>query len=121
LNSIEVLVLPAYSSHLLQIFDVSVAFPLNTAFEQELEKRIDHVVYADPEHREKAQIIRRVLMENFIDALRRGATPGSIESGFRSTGFIPFNPQVPSDSACAVDPFEPGYFALAELEPRSMR
>jgi hypothetical protein len=45
-----------------------------------------------------------VLVENFINALRRAATPGNIESGFRSTGFLPFNPQVPLDSADAVDP-----------------
>jgi hypothetical protein len=38
LNSIEVLVLPAHSSHLLQMSDVSVASPLKTEFKQELEK-----------------------------------------------------------------------------------
>jgi hypothetical protein len=56
LNSIEVLDLPAHSSHLLQMFDVSVASPLKTAFKQAREKPIDHVTHANPEHREKAQI-----------------------------------------------------------------
>jgi hypothetical protein len=92
LNLIELLALAAYSSHLLQVFDVSVASPLKTAFKQELEKRIDHVTHTDPEHQAKAQIRRRVLVESFINALRCGPTPGNIESGFRSTGFIPFNP-----------------------------
>jgi hypothetical protein len=31
--------------------------------------------------------------------LRRGATPGNIESGLRATEFIPFNLRVPLDSA----------------------
>jgi hypothetical protein len=30
--------------------------------------------------------------------------PGNIESGFGATGFIPFKPQIPLDSAYAVDP-----------------
>jgi hypothetical protein len=57
-----------------------------------------------------AGIIRRVLVESFVDALRRGATPGNIEAGFRATGTIPLNPQVPLDSAYAVDPVNPMIF-----------
>jgi hypothetical protein len=37
--------------------------------------------------------------------LRRGATPGKIESGFQATEFIPSNPQVPLDLVYAVDPW----------------
>jgi hypothetical protein len=110
LNSIEVLVRPAHSGHLLEMFDVSVASPFKTAFKQELEKPIDRATHADPEHREKAQIIRRVLVESFMNALRRGAMPDNIESGFRSTGFISFNQQVPLDPAYAVDPVDPELF-----------
>jgi hypothetical protein len=99
LNSIEVFILPAHSSHLLQMSDVFVAPLVKTVFKQQLDKRVDRIVYADPEQREKAQIIRRVLVEGFINVLRRTATPGIIESGFRATGFILFNPQVPLDSA----------------------
>lgn len=103
LNSIDVLVLPAHSSHLLQMFDVAVASPLKTAFKQELDKRVSRIAHADPEQREKAGIIRRVLVESFINAVRRGGTPGNIGAGFRATGIVPFNPQVPLDSAYAVD------------------
>jgi hypothetical protein len=110
LNSIEVLVLPGHSIHLLQMFDVFVTFPLKTTFKQELEKWIDHVTHADPDHRKKAQIIRRVLVESFINALRCGATPDNVEFGFRSTGFISFNPQASLDSAYTVDHVDPELF-----------
>jgi hypothetical protein len=40
LNSIDVIVLPACSSHLLQMFDVAVASPLKAPFKQELDKRM---------------------------------------------------------------------------------
>jgi hypothetical protein len=104
LNLIEVLVLPAHSSYLLQIFDVSVAALVKTVFKQEPDNGVDRTVHAEPEQRQKAQIIRRVLGESFINALRRAATPGNIESGSWVARFIPFNPQIPLDSAYAVDP-----------------
>jgi hypothetical protein len=40
LNGIDVLVLPAHSNQLLQMFDAAVAAPLKTAFKQELDWRI---------------------------------------------------------------------------------
>jgi hypothetical protein len=101
-------VLPAHSSHLLQTFDIYVASPLKTAFKQELEKSI--VLLTPIQNTERKQIIRRVVVESFINALRREATPGNIESGFRWMGFIPFNPEVPLVSAYAVDPVDPGLF-----------
>jgi hypothetical protein len=95
LNLIEVFVLPAHSSHLPQMLDISAALPFKIAFKQELEKRIDRVTHADTEHREKTQLIRRVLVENFINILRYAASTGNVESGFRSMDFIPFSPQSP--------------------------
>jgi hypothetical protein len=92
------------------MFDVAIASPLKIAFKQELNKRLDRIASADPEPREKAQIIRRVFVECFINALKREATPGNIQSGFQVTGFAPFNPQIPLESAHAVDPVNPGLF-----------
>jgi sulfur relay (sulfurtransferase) complex TusBCD TusD component (DsrE family) len=72
-------VLLALSSHLLQMSDVSVAFPIKTALKQEIHERIDHIAHSNPEEREKAQTIRRVLVESCINALRRRAMSGDIE------------------------------------------
>jgi hypothetical protein len=110
LDSIELFVLPAHSSHLLQILNVSVVSSVKAAVKQEFDKRINRIAQADPEQREKAQIIRRVLVESFSDALRREARPGSIKPGLRATGFIPFNQPVPLDSAYAFDSINPGLF-----------
>jgi hypothetical protein len=44
------------------MFDVSVASPVKTAFKQKIDKRVDRIAHADPEQREKAEIIRRVLV-----------------------------------------------------------
>jgi hypothetical protein len=105
-----VLVLLAHSGHLLQPFDVSAASSVKTVFKQEPDKRVDRIAHGDPEQPEKAQSIRPVLVESFINALRRGTTQSNIESGFRGTGFIPFNPQVPLDSAYTIDPVDLGLF-----------
>jgi hypothetical protein len=83
LNSIEMLILPANSSHLLQMFDVSAASPIKTAFKQELDKRVDYITHADREQRKKAYIIRRVLVESFINALRRQVMPTILSLSFR--------------------------------------
>jgi hypothetical protein len=92
------------------MFDVAVASPLKTAFKQELGKRVNRIARADPGPREKAGIIRRGLVESFLDALGRGATPGNIKSGFVATGVVSFNPAVPLNSAYAVDPVDPALF-----------
>jgi hypothetical protein len=46
LNSIDVLVPPPHSRHLIQMFDVGVAPALKIAFKNELEKRIKTIIKA---------------------------------------------------------------------------
>jgi hypothetical protein len=86
------------------MFDVSVASPVKTIFKRELDTQINRIAHADPEEQKKTQMMRRVRVESFLNALRRGATRGKIGSGFRATGLIPFNPQILIDSACAICP-----------------
>jgi hypothetical protein len=52
LNSIDVIVLPACSSHLLLMFDIAVASPLKDPFKQELDKRVSRFSHVAPEQRE---------------------------------------------------------------------
>jgi hypothetical protein len=102
LNNIDVLTLPADTSHLLQMYDVGVAPALKVAFKNELEKRIGRLTDAPPG--EKRQQMRIALAESFLDALRRGATGGNIQSGFRMSGVAPYDPLRPLDSQFAVEP-----------------
>jgi hypothetical protein len=107
LNRIDVLVLPAHSSHLLQMFDVVVATPLKTAFKQEFDLRIPAFARKAEENRVNAQRLRMVLVKSFLNGLRKGATPGNIVARFEAMGVVPFNPEVQLSSQFAVDPADP--------------
>jgi hypothetical protein len=48
--------------------------------------------------------MRIALVESFINAVHRGATPGNIVSGFRSSGVSPLDPGKPLSSQFAVEP-----------------
>jgi hypothetical protein len=105
---IEVLVLPAYCTHLLQMFDSAVAAALKVAFKHALDRRIHLLASAAPG--DKAQVMRRILIETFINALPAGATPANIESGFRQSGVHRFDPSIPLSSDFAVPPVDPSIF-----------
>jgi hypothetical protein len=92
LSGIGVLVLPAHSTDLLQMFDVAVAGPLKTAFKHELDRQISQLVKENHDHGDKAQCLRRILVESFLNGAYRGATPANIVSGFRATGVRPSIP-----------------------------
>jgi hypothetical protein len=104
MSGIDVLVLPAHSSHLLQMFDVAVAAPLKVAFKQELDRRVQQFGEAFPGDMNKTQLLRQILVDSFINAVHRGATPANIVAGFQKTGIIPFNPMIPLESQYAMDP-----------------
>jgi hypothetical protein len=105
---VEVLVLPAHCTHLLQMFDVAVAAALKVAFKRELDRRVHLLASAAPG--DKAQVMRRILVESFINALPAGATPANIEAGFRQSGVHPFDPSIPLNSDFAVPPVDPRIF-----------
>jgi hypothetical protein len=112
LNNIDVLVFPPHSSHLLQMYDVGVAPALKTAFKNELEKRIEKLRHAQPG--EKLQQMRIALVESFLDAVRRGATRGNIQTGFRMSGVAPYDPMTPLSSQFAVEPPRPGIYSTVD-------
>jgi hypothetical protein len=65
------------------MFDIAVAAPLKNVFKLELDRRISCFTGDNPGERDKAQILRRTLMESFINASHHGATPANIISHFR--------------------------------------
>jgi hypothetical protein len=109
LARIDVLVLPPHTSHLIQMFDVGRAPSLKVAFKKELDKHMDMIKAAPPG--EKMQTMRFALVESFINALHRGATPGNIKAGFRKSRVCPLDPIHPLESQFAVDPPPQGYIA----------
>jgi hypothetical protein len=107
-NNIAVLVFPAHTTHLLQMYDVGVAPALKVAFKDELDKRVKDIQEAP--RGEKIQAMRIALVDSFINAVHRGATPSNIKSGFRSSGVSPLNPDKPLSSQFAVEPPPEGLY-----------
>jgi hypothetical protein len=112
LNGIEVIVMVEHSSRLLQMFHMIVAAPLKSAFTLELDRRISWFADANPGERDKAQILRRILIRSFTNALHRGATSANIISRYRATGIMSFNPEMPLDSQFALDPIDLASFTI---------
>jgi hypothetical protein len=107
LNGIDVLVLPAHSSHLFQMFDIAVGVPLKTAFKQELDRRTPTFARKAGGNRDNAQRLQTVLVKSFLNVLRKSTTLGDILAGFEATGMVPFDPEVLLSSQFAVDIVDP--------------
>jgi chaperone required for assembly of F1-ATPase len=74
---------------------MAVAAPLQSAFKLELDWRISWLTDANLRERNKARILRRILIESFINALHHGATLMNIITQFRATDIMSFNPEIP--------------------------
>jgi hypothetical protein len=108
LNGIDVLTLPAHTSHLLQMLDVACYPAVKAAFKKELDKQMDMIARAEPGR--KIQAMRTALVESFINGLQRGATPRNILAGFRKSGISPLDPMEPLLSPFAVEPQQDGVY-----------
>jgi hypothetical protein len=83
-NSIIPLYMPAHSSHLLQPLDVSCFSSLKQAYRQEVEKRIG----LDINHIDKNEFL------TIYPSVHTAAlSERNIQSGFRATGLVPYNPE----------------------------
>jgi hypothetical protein len=82
-RSIDLVVLPPHTSHILQLLDVGVFSPLKRALSAEIEKlfRLD-----------TRRILRVEWTEAYITARNRAFIPRSIESSFRASGIYPLSP-----------------------------
>jgi hypothetical protein len=83
LNGTDMLVFPTHSSHHLQMFDVAVAVSLKVAFKLEVNRRIQLLVVADPAKRNRSQILRRILVKNFINAVHVELLIQKLNQSFR--------------------------------------
>jgi hypothetical protein len=86
------------------VFDEAVAGPLKTVSKHELDRQISQFVKENHGHGDQTQYLRRILVENFLNGVHRGAAPANSVSGFRTTGVRPFNPMIPLISQFAVEP-----------------
>ena len=94
---VNVLCLPSHTTHVLQIFDVSLASPLKrffgTAFKKELKKATQ-----DQQLRTNAAKYRFSCIIAFVTAWKAAATPVNALAGAKCTGIYPLDPNAPRNS-----------------------
>jgi hypothetical protein len=93
---VDILVLPAHCTHVLQPFDVAIASPLKTAMsryddDQDITLSLDAVqqLQITREEPQWLQEKRKRLIFTFLDAWSTAACRHNILSGFRATGLCP--------------------------------
>ncbi len=92
-RNIEVLILPSHCTHVMQIFDVSIASPLKTYFGAALKKYLHDMDDDGP----AAPKIRRAAIESFLHAWSAACTYKNCVNGAAKTGISP----VSFDAVCA--------------------
>jgi hypothetical protein len=100
---VDVLCLPSHCTHVVQAFDVAVASPLKGSFKEELGKRLREVMATDPARRERTDHLRFRMVEAFLEAYRKASTRANCAAGFRASGMVPFDPNVPLSSQYIMD------------------
>jgi hypothetical protein len=99
-GGVDVLVLPAHCTHVLQIFDVSIAGALKILLAQFCEQLIltedeFHILTITEITPESMGEKRRFILEAFLKAWSRAADVSNIEAGFLKCGIYPVNPEEP--------------------------
>jgi hypothetical protein len=75
------------------MFNVSVAV---------FSRRIHLDIQADTAKREKLAILRDIMVESFLNALSKEATPSNIQTGYAASRVYPYNSQTPLESHDAI-------------------
>lgn len=91
--NIDLLLIPAHTSHILSPFDISLASPIKTFFSQELTK----FEYTEEifKNRQFSAHLRSFVIQSFLNSAHKACIPLNIKSGFHRAGIIPYNPQSP--------------------------
>lgn len=102
LFNIDLLVLPAHASHLIQPIDVSITGPLKAEFTKEMQQNNIKIDMKNLKVEETSKLtspeMRRILIESFLAALRKCTTKANIKSGFEKSGICPIDTSIPLQS-----------------------
>lgn len=100
LFNIDLLILPAHSTHILQPFDVSIASPLKTEFNKQMQKINFDIEKHSRNYNQKISMkdLRKHVIDSFSTALKIVSTIDNLKSGFSSTGIFPIDPSIPLSS-----------------------
>lgn len=98
MNNIQLIILPAHTSHVTQPFDICVAAPLKLS----LQKFSDNPPLWAKQRVEKlceTAKKRYLLVLNVIDAWKQAASTRNVKMGFFKAGIVPFNVDEPLKNA----------------------
>ena len=117
LFDVDVVCFPGHSSHLLQMFDVSLASPLKAEYKRELMARqftgfLESLNAADVSVRRKLTLkeLRSNMIESFLMASDKVFTKSNCQKSFEATGIVPYCPERVLFSNLAVEPTIEGVY-----------
>ena len=99
---VNVLVLPSHTTHVLQIFDVSIASPLKRFFSNLFKKELKKAAKNDSFASNTARY-RYACIVAFLSAWKAAATPSNCLAGAKATGVYPFDASAPRSSVFVRD------------------
>ena len=99
---VNVLVLPSHTTHVLQIFDVSIAAPLKRFFSNLFKKELKKAAHNESFSSNIARY-RYACIVAFLSAWKSASTPINCLAGAKATGIYPFDPLAPRNSVFVRD------------------
>jgi hypothetical protein len=118
LFNFDILIIPDHTTQVLQPFDVRVA--AQSRIQTTIEKEINSLAAELTDgQRTKADALQCHMVAAFLNGFHKVTTPGNLYSAFAATGFIPFSPTHPLDSAF-VATAPPGVFEGIIRQPSAV-
>jgi hypothetical protein len=108
-SCVDVLIFPPHSTHIIQPVDVSINSPLKIQFQKNLyQLAVDNELFSlsEQSNLSSASTWRTLSIEAFLNAFDTSANRKNIKSGFRATGIVPLDKQIPLSNALLAHPFE---------------
>ena len=99
----DLLILPAHTTHITQMFDVCLASPLKKKYSQLLRKLLEKVSLDGQENGSKIAVLRKAAITAFVSAWTSVATFESCMNAARSVGYYPFDSLKVTTSRYAVE------------------
>jgi hypothetical protein len=93
---VDVVTFPGHSTHVLQVFDISIAAPVKDLYQRILFERLRIYLANYPEEGASGKpSVKSAEIKSFLEAWEERANRRNIESGFRKSGILPFDPNIP--------------------------
>lgn len=100
-NLIDVLILPEHSTHVTQMFDVALAYPLKQCYSKNFQKLLKNIDFNNLTISKIAEI-RKIAVSSIVSAWSATCTYLACKKAAEVTGFVPFNKDKVRESKYAI-------------------